>query len=529
MGRKKKLQPFFDEIIPDSQPALDKLTALLDNPEHRTGRVISDKELDEESVTTLFLKGWLQSITDGLYYLKEQGKWEWDDPTPWYMAYWDAVVAYLSGKYGERWCLGSEDSLLYYAENGLIPRQLAVRTPDDETHVVSLPWGYELLVVKSFVPEDVVTNPRFGVRLYPLVPALLAASPGFYLMHPTEARTCLAMELIPGDVAYDAAVTGFRNGAARIAGGLASMGHDRLADSIMEIMDGAGRGVEIVNPFTGDVRIPEEPHAIASRIRLLWIQMHPEVLAARPDCHDTLRPWTPSEVMTMTEGIIIEDAAASLAIWGARASESLARSIADGSWNYDVLVKEAGDEEEVATAAGYFDAFRRVQTDILDSLTGGMEPEMLLGRILEWQEKLVKPMEEHGLMEEGEIGHSYRRHECFVRTLEHIPVGPDEIPHAVHALGELLAAEKDPFVRAVLGGFFLNYIHPVRKVSGLLVRLFMNSQLVTAGYPWITFSGDDADEYVRTLDLACVKNQIRPFAELVSRVIAVSADEEEIR
>ena len=93
----------------------------------------------------------------------------------------------------------------------------------------------------------------------------------------------------------------------------------------------------------------------------------------------------------------------------------------------------------------------------------------------------------------------------------------------------MLAAEKDPFVRAVLGAFFLDYIHPVNKVSGLIARLFMNSQLITGGYPWIIFTGDDANEYVSTLDLACVRHQIRPFAELVSRVIAVSADEEYIR
>lgn len=528
MVRKKKLEPFFSEIIQDSQPALDDLTALIDNPEHKTRRVISERELDDEHLTTLILKGWLQSITDGLYYLKEQGKWEWDDPTPWFMAYWDAVVAYLTGKYGERWCLGSEDSLLFHAANGLIPRQLTVRTPDDDTQVVSLPWGYEILVVKASVPDDVVVENRFNVRLYPMLPALLAASPGFYLIHPMEARTCLAMIDCPGDVTYEVIVTGFRNGAGRLVGGLESIGHPLMARSIMEYLEESGRHVEKTNPFTEDVSIPEEEHAIASRIRLMWIEMRPEVLNAKVDGWDDLRPWTPSQVKRMTDRILIADAAASLAMQKVGSAESLARSIAEGSWDYDVLVKEAGEENVVITA-GYNDAFRKVQTDILDSLTGGTEPEKLLGRILEWQEKLVKPMQEHGLMDEDKTCHRYRCHECFLKASEHIPVGPEEVPHAVHALGELLSSEKDPFVRAVLGGFFLDYIHPVYKVSSLIVRLFMNSQLITGGYPWIIFTGDDANEYVRALDLACARHQIRPFAELVSRVIAVSADEEEIR
>ncbi len=528
MARKKKLEPFFSEIIQDSQPALDDLTALMDNPEHKTRRVISERELDDEHLTTLILKGWLQSITNGLYYLKEQGKWEWDDPTPWFMAYWDAVVAYLTGKYGERWCLGSEDSLLFHAANGLIPRQLTVRTPDEDTQVVSLPWGYEILVVKASVPDEVVVENRFNVRLYPMLPALLAASPGFYLMHPMEARTCLAMIDCPGDVAYEVIVTGFQNGAGRLVGGLKSIGHELMARSIMEILEEGGRTIESVNPFTEDVSIPEESHAIASRIRLMWTEMRPDALNAKVDGWDDLRPWTPSLVKRMTDRMFIADAAASLAMKGVGAAENLARSVAEGSWDFDVLTKEAG-EENVALAVGYSEAFRKVQTDILDSLTGGTEPEKLLGRILEWQEKLVKPLEEHGLMEEDETRHSYRSHDCFIRASEHVPIGPDEVPYAVNALKGMLAAEKDPFVRAVLGAFFLDYIHPIFKVSGLIARLFMNSQLITGGYPWIIFTGDDANEYVGTLDLACVRHQIRPFAELVSRVIAVSADEEYIR
>ena len=43
------------------------------------------------------------------------------------------------------------------------------------------------------VPEDVEKDPKYGVHLYPLHVALLAASKDYYKTHPIEARVCLAM------------------------------------------------------------------------------------------------------------------------------------------------------------------------------------------------------------------------------------------------------------------------------------------------------------------------------------------------
>ena len=156
MGKRIKTSgasEFFKQLDEDARRGVAALNGLLEDPLHRTGRAVAAAELDGDTVKTLDFKGVLHRIVDGWYYVDEPGRWEWDDPMPWKMAFWHFVAAYLDGKYGERWCLGADDSLMFRAENGVFPHELTVRTPDDETHAVSLPWGYELLVIKASIPR----------------------------------------------------------------------------------------------------------------------------------------------------------------------------------------------------------------------------------------------------------------------------------------------------------------------------------------------------------------------------------------
>ena len=111
-----------------------------------------------------------------------------------------------------------------------------------------------------------------------------------------------------------------------------------------------------------------------------------------------------------------------------------------------------------------------------------------------------------------------------------IPAEPGAIPEAMKVLSQLLVSEKSAFVRAVLGHFFIAYIHPFTDNNGVIARLFMNSQLVAGGYPWTVIPGWKADLYNDALEKACTTGEIYHMANLVAESIYrkdITVDSEE--
>ena len=47
----------------------------------------------------------------------------------------------------------------------------------------------------------------------------------------------------------------------------------------------------------------------------------------------------------------------------------------------------------------------------------------------------------------------------------------------------------------------------------------MNSQLVTAGYPWVVVPVERRDEYMASLKKASVEEDIEPFVKLIVSLI----------
>lgn len=79
---------------------------------------------------------------------------------------------------------------------------------------------------------------------------------------------------------------------------------------------------------------------------------------------------------------------------------------------------------------------------------------------------------------------------------------------------ELLAKERHPAVRAVLGKFFFVYIHPYMDGNGTLSRFILNTMLVLGGYAWTITELEKRDIYVDCLDKASSGKDIAPLARL---------------
>ena len=109
----------------------------------------------------------------------------------------------------------------------------------------------------------------------------------------------------------------------------------------------------------------------------------------------------------------------------------------------------------------------------------------------------------------------YRRHQVYIRNSMHTPLNPDTVLDAMTALSDLMLEEPNALVRAVLGHFFFVYIHPYMDGNGRTARFVMNSQLVTAGYPWVIVPVERRQEYMSSLEQASVEENIQPFAQFI--------------
>ena len=505
-------------------PSIQALGELLASEQHTSGPVVSSKEsLDEEQLSWLLLDEKIKPIVPGWYYVTRDPILmpKDDNQSDWYRAYWPFIVAYLNDKYGDAWCLSADSSLLIHSGNGLVPTQLTVRCDREDDSVLKLPCGLELLEVGvRGMDEGTVKEPRYGLRLFSLPYALMMASPWFFSRHPTEARTCISLLENVGIEDFPSYCLENPLGMARLAGALKSMGHEDipLMKQVVKEMVGRGFGkVEIASPFKEDITIPMGGNAVASRIRLMWNGGREAVLFEKKLLSIEPKDRTDAEVMRMMDEAFVDDAVNSILLDGGSMTPEQAAMAADETWEPDTRTEQDKLLTKLA-AKGYGEAFRMVKHDILDALTGGEFVSELVRRIPDWHRELFLPFHRAGL--EGYDTLRYRNRECPVTIARYIPVAPDAIPHAMRVLCELMRCEPDPFVRAVMGHFFIMYIQPFGKGNGLVARLLMNSQLVTGGYPWITIPESKKSWYGYDIEYGCVEDYSSGLASLVASLVS---------
>jgi Fic family protein len=92
------------------------------------------------------------------------------------------------------------------------------------------------------------------------------------------------------------------------------------------------------------------------------------------------------------------------------------------------------------------------------------------------------------------------------------------------ALFDLLEAEREPSVRAVLGHWMFGYIHPYPDGNGRMARFLMNAMLASGGYPWTVIRVEDRAKYMEALEAASVGNNIKPFAAFIAERVEWSIE-----
>ena len=454
---------------------------------------------------TMVIKGWYIPTSPG-----SEG-----DSTVWYVSYWNFVTAYLDKRFEGAWCLSPELSLYFHSGKTVIPKQLIVRSELGANNILQLPFRTSLVDIKAPLPPEVVQEPRYGVRLYPMEYALLMVRPDYYRRDALEARACLASLRDVSPLVSAAIDGGHTTRAGRVAGALRSIGREEMADELLRMMRQVGYTVTEENPFEENVRM--ETFAVSpyvSRIRLMWMQMREVVLATLK-----VKPvqQNAASVIAMMDATYVKDSYNSLSIEGYKITEGLLERVRSGNWDPE---KDEEDKERknALVARGYYQAYELLKQSVADCLSGQSPAQLYVKGHHDWHFQLFEPCIRAGIVKASDLL-GYRKHQVNIRKSMHTPLNPDAVLDAMSTLSDLMMEEKNVLVHAVLGHFFFVYIHPYMDGNGRTARFVMNSQLVTAGYSWVVVPVECRQEYMAALEQASVEEKIEGFARFIGSLM----------
>ena len=457
----------------------------------------------------LLNSGYLQMVIKGWYIPSMPGRE--GDSTVWYVSYWSFVTTYLNKRFNGIWCLSPELSLYFYSGKTVIPKLLIVRSESGTNNVLHLPFGTSIVDIKATLPPNVIQESRYGVRLYPMEYALLMVGPDYYRYNALEARTCLASLKDVSPLVSAAIDGGNTTRAGRVAGALRSIGRDEMSDEILRIMRRVGYTVSEENPFEENVRMEvfaESPYA--SRIRLMWMQMRKVVIEI-----ENIKPvkQDAAAVLAMMDATYVKDSYNSLSIEGYKITEGLLERVRRGNWDPE---KDEEDKErkDALAARGYYQAYELLKQGVADCFSGQAPAQLFVKGHQEWHFQLFEPCIRAGIVKASDLL-GYRRSQVYIRNSMHTPLNPNAVLDAMSTLSDLMTKEDNALVRAILGHFFFVYIHPYMDGNGRTARFVMNSQLVTAGYPWVVVPMNRRQEYMEALEQASVSVNIEAFARFV--------------
>jgi hypothetical protein len=503
---------------PPGRRRLAKALRLLQRRQKAGVTVFRTADFGRPQREVLVRSGFLRRVTRGWYLPSRPGDAR-GDTTPWYSAMAQFVAGYATERFGDDWHLDPASSLRLHAGATVLPRQIIVHTPRGTNNVLALPDGCSLVdyKAKDFPKRDHV-DVRAGLRVLTVPAALIRVSPTFFATAPFDAQLALAGLPDASDLTRALLAGGHSAVAGRLAGALRAVGRAAMADELIATFRTVGYTVGESNPFETTLprlggRRTVSPYV--RRLELLWSRMRETVMAAMPPV--PRRPINVARYLAAVADAYRADAYHSLSIEGYLVTDGLIARVATGDWNPAAHLTDA-DARNAMAAHGYWRAHEAVQQSVRRVLKGADAGAVAREEHGRWYRELFGPSVDAGVIAASDLA-GYRTDQVFIRNAAHVPPPRDAVRDLMPALFDLLTAEPDAGVRAVLGHFGFVYIHPYMDGNGRIARFLMNLMLASGGFPWTIVRVDRRAEYMAALDTASADEDIGPFAQFIATCV----------
>ncbi|GGD34295.1 hypothetical protein GCM10012288_05350 [Malaciobacter pacificus] len=483
-------------------------------------QVFETKEFEPLEVTELKKAGFLKEIINGWVYLSSPAEMEFET-TSWYINYWEFINKYLKKRFKSAYCLNPEASLLLHNNDRYIPKQISIITKTGAVSNIKLPFGTSLLTypdANNFPKKEYITSLR-GINVMSVEYALCKAGPTYYRDKQKEVEILMTskwdfqktIEILTDSKSK------MTTAASRIHGALLFFDRNEEAGILKSLYDATfGGSLSSTNPFNKDaVRFlsSNKPRSVTSlKLEAMWNNYRDVVEKIGQSIPKTT--FTAQKIESMLEIVKEQDMYHSLSIEGYKITDDLIEKVMKGNWNPELDDSDKKTKDALA-AKGYFEAFNEIKNDLKEEVTTEKYGNKFVEKLhSKWFIKLFTPSVQSGLLKASDLV-GYRRHQVFIRNSQHVPLEECELLDAMETYFELLANEKDPFVKAVLGHHLFGYIHPYMDGNGRMARFIMNAFLILGGINWTVIRVERRDEYMNALESASVNENIEPFAKFV--------------
>lgn len=483
--------------------------------------IIKSGDLPVMTFRRLKKLNWLREITKGWYMLKTPDADD-GESTLWYTNFWAFLKYFLSENYKADYCLNPLSSIFLKTESNTIPNQVIVILKSGGGRTLKLPFETSILFYRDEKNFPVNTEEFKGVNIIELPKAIAMVPESFYTNYENEAELALLMIKAPGDITRHLLDNKQPVKADIISGAYQFLGKEDFVTQIKKDMEILAYTIKPRNPFKRAVPILSSARIkspAVARIELLWQKFKEEL--EKNITPPNLVDENLDGMLEKVENIYVHDAYNSLSIEGYKVTEELIQKIADGSFDAEAN-KEDKNQEAAMAAKGYFLAFQEVKIFIKENYGNNVKKIDFNPQIQNWYRQLFTPKVQSGFARPSLLT-GYRNRPVFIRGSRHTPVNYSLVSDVMEKYLQILDEEKTPWVKALLGHFFLVFIHPFPDGNGRTARFLMNAVLVLSGYNWTVIRLQEKKNYFKSLEQASVNGDIQDFAKFIKKELEVSS------
>lgn len=465
----------------------------------------------------LVKNGFLKEVTKGWYIAANPTERD-GETTSWYSSYWEFCAKFLEYKYGSDWCLSADQSVLIHAGNWSVSPQLFIRSPQANNKPTPLPHNTSLFNLKADLPQGDQQVIERGIRMYNLQTSLIYSTASIYGKSSLDARTALSLIRDASELLPVLLENGHSTIGGRLAGAFRNIQRDKIADQIMDTMKQAGYDIREEDPFENKLAInlsARERSPFVNRIKLMWQQMREIIIKDFPAA-----PGIPKDheaYLKNVDEVYVTDAYHSLSIERYKVTPELIERVSSGQWDNNANEEDKKQKDAMA-ARGYYQAFQVVKETIVQLMHNANPGSQSEKDHQKWYRELFDPSVAAGILKAADLA-GYRSHPVYIGGSKHVPLSVDSMRDTMPVLFELLEAEPEASVRAVLGHFIFVFIHPYMDGNGRMGRFLMNVMLASGGYPWTVIPVEKRAEYMAALEKASVESDISAFSKFIAYLV----------